>query len=105
MSQERKRFEQHEERLEIYARDRGICQACGKFVDINSFEVAHKIANTVSNRKRFGNNVIDHPLNEATTHPGRCNDLTNCGFKPDKCREIVDAIASLELPLSPSLEE
>ena len=92
MSQERKRFEQHEERLAIYTRDKGICQACGKFVDINLFQIAHKIANTKTNRLKYGNAVIAHVLNKATTHPGKCNDFMNCGFKPDKCQEIVDAI-------------
>ena len=41
MSVERKRFEQAEERLRIYARDHGICQARGKPVPMDWFEVAH----------------------------------------------------------------
>jgi len=89
---ERERMRLHEERLRIYVRDRGICKACGKPVDINGFQVAHRIANTVMNRKRFGDEVIDHVLNKATTHPGRCNDKMNCGFKPDECARIVEAI-------------
>lgn len=92
MSKERKRFEQHEERLRIYARDHGICQACGELVDVNAFEIAHRIANTVAGRKRYGDDIIDHQLNKATTHPGRCNDAVNCGFRPDDCRRIVEAI-------------
>lgn len=96
MSAERKRFEQAEERLGIYTREHGICQACGKPVPMGSFEVAHRIANTVGNRKRFGAEVIDHPLNKATTHPGRCNDAMNCGFKPDECKRIVEAIRGLK---------
>jgi len=89
---ERQRLELHEERLRIYARDRGICQACGEPVGVNEFQVAHRISNSVANRKRCGDEVIDHPLNKATTHSGRCNDFVNCGFKPDKCLEIVEAI-------------
>lgn len=85
-------YDLYEERIRIYVRDHGICQACGEPVDINIFQVAHKIANTLSNRKRFGDEVIDHPLNKATTHPGRCNDKMNCGFRPDECAEIVEAI-------------
>ena len=89
---ERQRLELHEERLRIYARDHGICQACGEPVGINEFQVAHRIAATVCNIKRFGKKVVDHPLNKATTHSGACNDKMNCGFKPDKCREILEAI-------------
>lgn len=92
MNRERKRFEVYEERLRIYSRDGGICQSCGKPVGVNEFEVAHRIANTVMGRKRYGTEVIDHPLNKATTHRGRCNDAQNCGFNPEKCREIVEAI-------------
>ena len=79
----------YEERLSIYSRDGGICQACGLPVDINSFEVAHKICQSKMNVKRFGRSVIDSPHNKACTHRGRCNDAMNCGFKPDKCAEIV----------------
>lgn len=96
MSNDRAHFELWEERLRIYSRDGGICQACGEPVDINSFEVAHKIANTKANRKHYGEAIIDHPLNKATTHAGRCNSAMNCGFKPDKCHEIVTAIQALE---------
>lgn len=89
---ERQRFELHEERLAIYSRDGGICQYCGEPVDINRFEVAHRIANTVSNRKRYGAEIVDHRLNKATTHAGRCNSGMNCGFNPGKCQEIIDRI-------------
>lgn len=92
MSKERKRFYQHEDRMRIYLRDYGICQACGKPVGVNEFEVAHRIANTIANRKRYGDEVVDHPLNKATTHPGRCNSAMNCGFRPDDCMRIVEAI-------------
>lgn len=90
--EERRRFEIHEERLAIYSRDGGICQACGEPVDVNAFQVAHRICKSKANRKRWGDAVIDHPLNKATTHAGRCNDAMNCGFNPEKCREIVEAI-------------
>lgn len=90
---ERARFELYEERLRIYSRDGGICQACGEPVDINSFQVAHRIANTKANRSRWGTRVIDHPINKATTHPGRCNDAMNCGFNPSKAQAIADEIS------------
>lgn len=34
----------YEERLELYKRDKGICQYCKKPVSINEFEVSHIIA-------------------------------------------------------------
>ena len=92
MSKERKNFDIWEERVRLYSRDGGVCQACGDMVGINEFQVAHRIANTISNRKHYGDAIIDHPINKAITHPGRCNSAMNCGFKPDKCREIVEEI-------------
>ena len=89
MTLERRRLMQHEERLAIYYRDRGICQACGEPVDINEFQVAHKIAQTIANYKRWGRAVIDLPLNKATTHPGPCNDRMNCGMNPVECEKIA----------------
>jgi len=89
---ERKRLVIYEERLAIHARDMGICQACRQHVGLNEFEIAHRIANTVANRKHWGDAIIDHPLNKATTHAGKCNDKMNCGFNPAKCQAIVDAI-------------
>jgi hypothetical protein len=82
----------YEERLAIYSRDGGRCQTCGDMVDINSFTVAHKIAATKCNYKRFGAHIIDHRLNKATTHAGRCNDRQNIGNNPGKCAEMIRQI-------------
>lgn len=81
-----------EEREAIYTRDRGICQTCGKPVAYGEFQLAHRIAETKANIKRLGWDVINHPLNKRTTHPGRCNDAVNCGNNPVKCAEIVEKI-------------
>ena len=88
-SRERKKFETHEERIQLYEKSNGICQYCRRLVDINSFTVAHRIANTKSNRKKYGNEIIDHPLNKAVTHPGNCNDGMNIGMNPVKCRALA----------------
>jgi hypothetical protein len=74
MSRERDLFDQHEERLDIYERDGGLCRSCGLPVDINSFQISHRIAAAKWCYEKYGREVIDHPLNKATTHPGRCND-------------------------------
>ena len=86
----------YEERLAIYSRDGGRCQSCGEMVDINAFQVAHKIANTKANRKRFGSHIIDHRLNKATTHAGQCNSAMNIGNNPGKCAELIRRIEEAE---------
>lgn len=92
MSHERARFETHEERLAIYARDCGICQYCGRPVDINSFQVAHRIARTKAMLKKYGREVIEHPLNKACTHPGACNDGVLITFNPVARKALIDKI-------------
>jgi 5-methylcytosine-specific restriction endonuclease McrA len=91
-SRERARFETYEQRLAIYERDGGICQYCGKPVDINSFQVAHKIARTVWTLKKYGREIIEHPLNKACTHAGACNDLIQVTNNPCEREKIVVAI-------------
>jgi hypothetical protein len=99
LSRERQRLETHEQRLAIYERDGGLCQFCGKPVDINSFQVAHRIARTVWTLKKYGREVIEHPLNKACTHAGKCNDGVLITNRPMECEALIDRI------LGPSLIE
>jgi 5-methylcytosine-specific restriction endonuclease McrA len=92
MSRERASFETHEERLAIYERDHGLCAYCGRPVDINSFTVAHRIARTKAMLKKYGREVIEHPLNKATTHPGACNDLIQCTNRPVEREHLASLI-------------
>ena len=89
---ERKHLEVWEERLAIYNRDGGICQYCGKHVDINAFQVAHRIANVKWARKKYGGEVIDSALNKATTHAGVCNDLIQVTNNPIERELLIDRI-------------
>jgi ferredoxin len=81
-----------EEREAIYARDRGICHTCRQPVPFGDFQLAHRIAKTKANYRRFGRSIVDHPLNRVVTHPGRCNDGANCGGNPGRCADIVRQI-------------
>jgi hypothetical protein len=92
MSRERQRLETHEQRLAIYERDGGICQFCGKPVDINSFQVAHRIARADWTIKKYGREIIEHPLNKACTHAGKCNDGMLITFRPVEREVLVDEI-------------
>lgn len=92
MTRERDRFETHEKRLAIYARDCGICQYCGRPVDINSFTVAHRIARSKWAVAKYGREIIEHPLNKACTHPGACNDLIQCTNRPVERENLVQVI-------------
>lgn len=82
----------YEERLEIYNRDNGICQFCEKPVSINEFQVSHRIANAKWARKKYGAEVIDHPLNKACTHSGRCNDGVLVTYNPCAAESLARSI-------------
>ena len=92
MSRERERLETHEQRLKIYERDEGTCRYCRKAVDINSFQVAHRIARTKAMLNKYGREVIEHPLNKACTHPGACNDGMLITFRPVERERLAQAI-------------
>ena len=81
-----------DERWAIYYRDHGICQACGRPVLACEFQLAHRIANTVAFRRKYGSEIIDHPLNVCVTHPGRCNDRMNIGNNPGACQALLQQI-------------
>jgi len=82
-----------EERRAIYLRDRGQCKSCGKRVAFDAFQLAHRIANTKANRKRWGSSVIDHPLNRVVVCPdASCNDEQNIGGDLAACRELFRLI-------------
>jgi hypothetical protein len=89
---ERSILEKHEERLEIYYRDKGICRYCGNPVSIHEFQVAHVIANAKWARKMYGGKIIDHPMNKACTHSGICNDLVQCTNRPLERDELAERI-------------
>jgi hypothetical protein len=101
LSRERSHLETHEQRLAIYERDGGICQYCDEPVDINSFQVAHRIARTKWAIKLYGADVIEHADNKACTHAGSCNDLIQITNKPVQrealAQEIREKISGKEL--------
>lgn len=80
-----------DDRMAIYLRDRGICQGCGEPVPFDRMQLAHRIANTKANRKRWGDKVIDSRANRCVVGSARCNDRMNCGGRPDECARIAEA--------------
>ena len=86
-------LEKQDERNEIFRRDRWMCQNCGRHVMIHgTAQLAHLIAQTKANRKKFGNCVIDHPLNRVATCCLYCNGRMNLGNNPVKANELADKI-------------
>ena len=95
---EGQRRDQWEERLTIFDRQNGICACCGRPLALDDFEIAHRIMNGKWCIEKYGREVIDHPLNKAATHRGRCNSGMLITYNPVKVESLVRQIkAQIEL--------
>lgn len=86
---------QTEQRRTALYRSGGVCEVCGKVLTV--MQGAHRIANTKSNRAKFGSLVIDHHLNIAIVCSLKCNDACNIGYNPRKSLELALKIYGYEL--------
>jgi hypothetical protein len=85
---------QREEALTI---SNGVCAVCGEPLNSGAPQAAHFIANTKSNRAKWGSFIIDHPLNVCYVESLRCNSKCNIGNNPGKCLQLVLKIVTREL--------
>lgn len=89
------RAEELEQRWQAMSSSGGTCEVCGAPF-YNRPQGAHRIANTLANRKKWGDSIIDHPLNIAIVCSLECNQDCNIGQNPGKCWDLVYKIASSE---------
>ena len=83
MTRARKAFERQEQRRRVFARWGYSCAVCGKPIsEVEWPQLAHRIANTKPNRKRYGAPVIDHEANLRPVCSLACNDASNIGGRP-----------------------
>lgn len=75
----------------------GVCEICGKQLTNSTWQGAHRIANTKANRKKYGDFVIDHPLNIAIVCSLACNQSANIGFLTGDCLRLCREIYETEL--------
>lgn len=85
------------QRVEAITTCGGVCEVCGKPLTNSTWQGAHRIANTETNRKKWGNFVIDHPLNIAIVCSLACNHVCNIGFNQGECLRLVKKIVEREL--------
>lgn len=70
-----------------YELDKRQCQKCGKAAK----QMAHRIANTKTNRKVYGN-IIDHNENLVSVCSLDCNGTFNIGNNPVKSAKLIAII-------------
>lgn len=87
---------EEKQRKEAMASCGYFCEVCGKNLTYANMQGAHRIANTKANRKKWGDFVINHPLNIAIVCSLPCNDKCNIGNNPGKCFELIEKIIQRE---------
>jgi hypothetical protein len=90
---ERDVFELSEKKQAIINAQGGRCYNCGGPVNqYTSPQLAHRIAQTKSNLKKYGREIIHHPLNTPAVCCLACNDAVNIGFNPGETEKLVSEI-------------
>ena len=90
------------QRVQALATSGGVCEVCGKTLTASTWQGAHRIANTKPNRAKWGNFIIDHPLNIAIVCSLGCNHVCNIGYNEGECLRLVQKIIQKELQRFPT---
>lgn len=82
------------QREQALARSSGVCPICKK--PLTSPQYAHKIANKIMWRNRYGSLVIDHTLNGELVDCLECNQATDVGSSYGNHLEVIADILIYE---------
>lgn len=74
----------------------GFCEVCGTPLSRYKMQMAHKIGNTITNRRKYGDFVVDHFLNVGMTCSLECNGKLDISMNPRACAELVVKIWEYE---------
>ena len=85
-----------EQRQIQLAKSGGVCEVCGKTLTPSTWQGAHRIANTQTNRAKWGSWIIDAPENIAIVCSLKCNQVCNIGYKPGECLKVVEQVLARE---------
>lgn len=88
---------QREQRELALERSDDLCAVCGKPLKQGQPQYAHKIANTKTNRSKYGSFVIDHTLNGAMVCSLGCNQAMNIGFNRGAVLNLIADITLMEM--------
>ena len=90
---ERQSLEASEQREQIFRDADYRCEVCGKSIyTYGTPQLAHRIAQTKANIKRYNLAVIHNRLNLAPVCSLKCNDKCNIGNRPEQVKELVEKI-------------
>ena len=87
---------QREQRRYALAISGGVCEVCGRPLRDGQPQGAHRIGNTKANRAKYGDLVIDHPLNIGYTCSLKCNGALDISMNPAACIQLCKRIYNRE---------
>lgn len=77
----------------VFARDRYTCVVCGLSASIyGTAQLAHRIPQTKANLRKYGERIVHHPLNLATTCSLKCNAAVDIRNHPREIEALVERI-------------
>ncbi len=90
----RKSLKIYETRISLYERSRGKCENCGKPMQFDKAQISHKIPQYKRYLKKWGEEVIHHPLNLAVVCSLKCNSavLLDPATRPIEAQELIRRI-------------
>jgi hypothetical protein len=92
---EREKLEAYEKKKRIYQERGYSCEVCDKLISLAESQLAHRIAKSKPNLKKYGPEIIHHPKNLVLTcsdNFGRCNDSVNIGQNPEEIKKLLKEI-------------
>jgi len=91
---ERERFVYQENRIRLMVERGCKCEVCGKPLHLGNLQLAHICPATKGYLKKYGKEVIHHPLNLATVCSLKCNDavLLDPKTHPIEAKELIEKI-------------
>ena len=60
-------------RLKLYERSQGRCEICDISMPFNQMQMAHRLRQSKANLKKWGKEIIHHPINLVATCSLKCN--------------------------------
>lgn len=78
-------------------RDNNECQWCGIKIPKRQGQFAHRIGQGKLNRKIYGDDIIDHPVNKKLVCDLNCNKKVDITNNPLEVREVLKEIIYYEL--------
>lgn len=86
------RLRAFEAREAIFARDGWLCQWCGRPIREGVPQLGHRIPQRKMYLKRYGAEVIHHPLNMASACSLLCNGRLDIGGQPREIERLAGKI-------------